>query len=466
MLELCEGNPPHFNVHPMRAIFIISSRPAPTFKDPDKWSPDMVDFLSHCLVKNCETRWTASELLKHPWLRRTVKEIGAHGRGLPVLRDLITDNWDEIERIRCQRFNLPAAGADISPHDDDQHLRQTLSGSPMPVHEPSVVPASFHSSQPVNGNPAIALELDESMHSSEKSQYDDSTMRTIMRANSFGMPATRQQMRNRTLSRSNTPVGTPMRQGSMRRPLYNVSSSNIGANFNYESDEAAASSKIRSKKLSHSVNDMDMRGDSKHCDDKSENDFKRHRRVQQPGNDARNDDDRDHKRSERAAQNHAEDEELQEDRGGSMMRVAHSSMARVPQNNGGGANNSEGMDDMVRVTPARAGAAPAGGGFMAALKFFKDEPMPTETQHGYPVGGAAAQREAEAKGHGSMVRVPAPSASSAQAAQPSSGGNKEPKHRNTPPTVEVDEEEVLNELTEEDTQNLLIKKVKLIWSLN
>lgn len=107
LLELCEGSPPYFNVHPMRAIFMISSKPAPTLKEPEKWSSDMQDFVSKCLVKDCEKRSTAADLLKHPWIRHTVREIGPAGKGLPVLENLIEKYWETVERLRTSRFKLP-----------------------------------------------------------------------------------------------------------------------------------------------------------------------------------------------------------------------------------------------------------------------------------------------------------------------------------------------------------------------
>lgn len=107
LMELCEGSPPHFNVHPMRAIFIISSKPAPTLKDQDRWSKDLHHFLSQCLVKDCEKRASAADLLAHPWIQKAVKEIGPGGRSSPVLANLVNENWDEIEKIRVARFKLP-----------------------------------------------------------------------------------------------------------------------------------------------------------------------------------------------------------------------------------------------------------------------------------------------------------------------------------------------------------------------
>lgn len=37
-IEMVEGQPPLNNVHPMRAIFMIPSKPSPTLSEPAKWS--------------------------------------------------------------------------------------------------------------------------------------------------------------------------------------------------------------------------------------------------------------------------------------------------------------------------------------------------------------------------------------------------------------------------------------------
>jgi serine/threonine protein kinase len=51
-LEMAEGKAPYGDIHPMRAIFMIPSKPPPSFSEPDKWSPAFIDFVSRCLVKN------------------------------------------------------------------------------------------------------------------------------------------------------------------------------------------------------------------------------------------------------------------------------------------------------------------------------------------------------------------------------------------------------------------------------
>jgi serine/threonine protein kinase len=155
LLELCEGAPPYFSVHPMRAIFMISSKPAPTLKEPEKWSVDMQDFLSKILVKDADKRASSAELLKHSWLAQTIQSIGSSGKGLPVLEQLIDRFWESMDRVRTSKFRVPEAVEEKEP--------------------------------------ANQLE-------------DDLNMMTIR---SNGLPATRQQIRNASLSRSLT--GTMMR---------------------------------------------------------------------------------------------------------------------------------------------------------------------------------------------------------------------------------------------------------------
>ncbi|GFO46132.1 serine/threonine-protein kinase 3 [Plakobranchus ocellatus] len=67
-LEMAEGKPPYGDIHPMRAIFMIPTKPPPSFRKPDKWSPEFIDFVSKCLVKNPEMRATAAELLEHDFI--------------------------------------------------------------------------------------------------------------------------------------------------------------------------------------------------------------------------------------------------------------------------------------------------------------------------------------------------------------------------------------------------------------
>jgi hypothetical protein len=59
----------------MRAIFMISLKPAPIFKEPSKWSPEMNDFLSCCLKRDPNVRASAKQLLTHLWIREELLAI-------------------------------------------------------------------------------------------------------------------------------------------------------------------------------------------------------------------------------------------------------------------------------------------------------------------------------------------------------------------------------------------------------
>lgn len=67
-LEMAEGKPPYGDIHPMRAIFMIPTKPPPSFREPDQWSSEFIDFVSQCLVKNPDERATAEFLLAHEFI--------------------------------------------------------------------------------------------------------------------------------------------------------------------------------------------------------------------------------------------------------------------------------------------------------------------------------------------------------------------------------------------------------------
>lgn len=69
VIEMAEGRPPLADIHPMRVIFLIPSRPPPTLSAPDRWSPALNDFVAQCLTKDPRSRADARTLLRHPLLR-------------------------------------------------------------------------------------------------------------------------------------------------------------------------------------------------------------------------------------------------------------------------------------------------------------------------------------------------------------------------------------------------------------
>lgn len=65
-IELAELQPPMFDLHPMRALFLMSKSgfKPPTLKDKEKWSPTFHSFVKVALTKNPKKRPTAEKLLQ------------------------------------------------------------------------------------------------------------------------------------------------------------------------------------------------------------------------------------------------------------------------------------------------------------------------------------------------------------------------------------------------------------------
>jgi serine/threonine protein kinase len=74
VIEMAEENPPWSDVHPMRVLFLIPSRPAPTFKSPETRSEILLDFVTKCLDKVPSLRPTVEELLLHSFITTSPTE--------------------------------------------------------------------------------------------------------------------------------------------------------------------------------------------------------------------------------------------------------------------------------------------------------------------------------------------------------------------------------------------------------
>jgi len=69
IMEMAEGEPPYMEFPPLRALFLITTKGIPDLKEPDKWSRDFRDFVAKTLEKDPEKRPSATELLKHPYMK-------------------------------------------------------------------------------------------------------------------------------------------------------------------------------------------------------------------------------------------------------------------------------------------------------------------------------------------------------------------------------------------------------------
>ncbi|KAF0987290.1 hypothetical protein HZS_3691 [Henneguya salminicola] len=69
-IEMAEGKPPFSNMHPMRAIFIIPTKPSPTFSNRSKFSNLFIDFTDQCLKKSPKDRSNSTQLLRHEFITK------------------------------------------------------------------------------------------------------------------------------------------------------------------------------------------------------------------------------------------------------------------------------------------------------------------------------------------------------------------------------------------------------------
>ncbi|XP_064411900.1 mitogen-activated protein kinase kinase kinase kinase 3 isoform X3 [Latimeria chalumnae] len=69
-IELAELQPPMFDLHPMRALFLMtkSNFQPPRLKDKLKWSTNFQHFVKVALTKNPKKRPTAEKILQHPFV--------------------------------------------------------------------------------------------------------------------------------------------------------------------------------------------------------------------------------------------------------------------------------------------------------------------------------------------------------------------------------------------------------------
>ncbi|KAL2914909.1 hypothetical protein HK105_205450 [Polyrhizophydium stewartii] len=70
-IEMAEGRPPYYHLHPMRAIFMIPSKPPPKLEAEEDFSEEFRQFIARCLTKNPLARPSARELLEDPFIKRS-----------------------------------------------------------------------------------------------------------------------------------------------------------------------------------------------------------------------------------------------------------------------------------------------------------------------------------------------------------------------------------------------------------
>ncbi|CAF0922059.1 unnamed protein product [Adineta ricciae] len=100
-IEFAELQPPMFDLHPMRALFLMSKSgfKPPTLKDKMKWTLTFQNFIKYALTKNPKKRPSAEKLLEHPFFQANLTAS--------IARDLL------------DRLHNGATSNQIADEDDD-----------------------------------------------------------------------------------------------------------------------------------------------------------------------------------------------------------------------------------------------------------------------------------------------------------------------------------------------------------
>eukprot|EP01088_Endostelium_zonatum_P011446 TRINITY_DN25585_c0_g1_i1.p1 TRINITY_DN25585_c0_g1~~TRINITY_DN25585_c0_g1_i1.p1 ORF type:complete len:919 (+),score=212.80 TRINITY_DN25585_c0_g1_i1:386-2758(+) len=106
LIEMAEGLPPNHDMNPMRVMLNVPVKPPPHLTEPDKWSPELNDFVRKCLTKDPEQRPNAVDMLTHPFLSKVISSSSGENASLaPLIKECL-----DIRQRKRQEKLLTAMG--------------------------------------------------------------------------------------------------------------------------------------------------------------------------------------------------------------------------------------------------------------------------------------------------------------------------------------------------------------------
>ncbi|KAG7235442.1 hypothetical protein INR49_002673 [Caranx melampygus] len=129
-IELAELQPPMFDLHPMRALMLMSksSFQPPRLKDKSMWSAGFHSFVKMSLIKSPRKRPSAETLLQVGEI--APDKIQSAGKHLPVERTLSEEQFDQVKFGPPRRKVTEPYPELQSPYDDDWSLSENEDNSP------------------------------------------------------------------------------------------------------------------------------------------------------------------------------------------------------------------------------------------------------------------------------------------------------------------------------------------------
>ncbi|XP_066916208.1 mitogen-activated protein kinase kinase kinase kinase 5-like [Clytia hemisphaerica] len=110
-IELAECQPPLFELHPMRALYLISKKnyTPPSVKDKSKWSSSMREFIKLSLTKNPKKRPSCEKLLQHAYCQSR------------QVRRVLTELLDKFDKLKQQKkYRYKEANTDEDSEEENE----------------------------------------------------------------------------------------------------------------------------------------------------------------------------------------------------------------------------------------------------------------------------------------------------------------------------------------------------------
>ncbi|XP_053708950.1 STE20-like kinase b isoform X2 [Synchiropus splendidus] len=157
LIELAQMEPPNHEMNPMRVLLKIAKAEPPTLLQPSRWSADFSDFLKRSLDKNVDNRWSAPQLLQHPFVstvtdNRPLREVIAEAKAevTEEIEEHKEEEEEEEEEDTAPRLGHQRAPSDasvLSSEDEKVPLSPTSLES-VPEKVETLLPVSNHVEAP------------------------------------------------------------------------------------------------------------------------------------------------------------------------------------------------------------------------------------------------------------------------------------------------------------------------------
>jgi serine/threonine protein kinase len=116
VIELLTGSPPYFDLAPMAALFRIVQGDHMTL--PKGISPGIEDLLRQCFQKDPKRRPTTSELLRHPWLRQSKRNLKKSWTNSVGRMKNLRKNYDDVALVVERMIGGGGGGEPVTPRSD------------------------------------------------------------------------------------------------------------------------------------------------------------------------------------------------------------------------------------------------------------------------------------------------------------------------------------------------------------